>query len=268
MLMSSHSLGQIWSLSHPSWLPASLHASLVLVTWQCYSVAWQANVVKSLDCTGQTASNQLEHQPDLSRGQWEHADSSMVLWRTCNHQVSSAHRSSEDIVYWYLYWSLGQLDPSIPPHKQRWGATLRVVNLWNYLPQRAVEVESLSIFKNSNRTLNYKQVKGYREKMGAWCWGQVLISHDLIKWRRGLTYSYLSSFVQLGFLWLHKIIWGQVWLWLLSDAGIKSRKKNPGLVLELGIYKTAENINDAPESSLHRLVEDGKGLTWTQHGPW
>ena len=45
----------------------------------------------------------------------------------------------------------------------------RVANLWNSLPQRAVEARSLSIFKTEiDRFLINKGIKGYGEKAGEW----------------------------------------------------------------------------------------------------
>ena len=45
----------------------------------------------------------------------------------------------------------------------------RVVNLWNSLPQRAVEARSLSVFKiEIDRFLINKGIKGYEEKAGEW----------------------------------------------------------------------------------------------------
>jgi len=45
----------------------------------------------------------------------------------------------------------------------------RVVNLWNSLPQRAVEARSLSVFKTEiDRFLINKGIKGYGEKAGEW----------------------------------------------------------------------------------------------------
>ena len=47
--------------------------------------------------------------------------------------------------------------------------SLRVVNLWKSLPQRAVEAGSLSVFKTKiDRFLINKGMKGYREKAGEW----------------------------------------------------------------------------------------------------
>ena len=43
----------------------------------------------------------------------------------------------------------------------------RVVNLWNSLPQRAVEAKSLNIFKKErDRFLDSKGIKGYGERAG------------------------------------------------------------------------------------------------------
>ena len=45
----------------------------------------------------------------------------------------------------------------------------RVVNLWNSLPQKAVEARSLSVFKTEiNRFLINKGIRGYGEKVGEW----------------------------------------------------------------------------------------------------
>ena len=45
----------------------------------------------------------------------------------------------------------------------------RVVNLWNSLPQKAVEAKSLSVFKTEiDKFLFGKAIKGYREKVGEW----------------------------------------------------------------------------------------------------
>ena len=45
----------------------------------------------------------------------------------------------------------------------------RVVNLWNSLPQKAVEARSLSAFKRElDRFLIGKGIKGYGEKAGKW----------------------------------------------------------------------------------------------------
>ena len=47
--------------------------------------------------------------------------------------------------------------------------SLRVVNLWSSLPQRALEDGSLSVFKTEiDRSLINKAIKGYREKTGEW----------------------------------------------------------------------------------------------------
>ena len=45
----------------------------------------------------------------------------------------------------------------------------RVVNLWNSLPQRAVEARSLCVFKTEiGKLLINKGIKGYGEKAGEW----------------------------------------------------------------------------------------------------
>jgi len=45
----------------------------------------------------------------------------------------------------------------------------RVVNLWNSLPQKAVETRSLSVFKTEiGRFLIGMGIKGYAEKAGEW----------------------------------------------------------------------------------------------------
>ena len=45
----------------------------------------------------------------------------------------------------------------------------RMVNLWNSLPQRAVEVRSLGVFKTEiDKFLINKGIRGYGEKTGEW----------------------------------------------------------------------------------------------------
>ena len=45
----------------------------------------------------------------------------------------------------------------------------RVVNLWNSLPQNAVEARSLGVFKTEiDSFLIGKGIKGYGEKAGEW----------------------------------------------------------------------------------------------------
>ena len=45
----------------------------------------------------------------------------------------------------------------------------RVVNLWNSLPQKAVEARSLSAFKTEiDAFLIDKGIRGYKEKAGGW----------------------------------------------------------------------------------------------------
>ena len=45
----------------------------------------------------------------------------------------------------------------------------RVVTLWNYLPQKAVEARSLSVFKTEiDRFLINKGIRGCGEKAGEW----------------------------------------------------------------------------------------------------
>ena len=45
----------------------------------------------------------------------------------------------------------------------------RVVNLWNSLPQKAVETRSLSVFKTEiDMFLINKGIRGYGEKAGEW----------------------------------------------------------------------------------------------------
>ena len=45
--------------------------------------------------------------------------------------------------------------------------TQRVVNLWNSLPQKALEADSLDAFKRElDRALRDKRLKGYGEKAG------------------------------------------------------------------------------------------------------
>jgi len=47
--------------------------------------------------------------------------------------------------------------------------TQRVVNLWNSLPQKAVETKSLNILKKEiDRFLDSKGVKVYGESAGVW----------------------------------------------------------------------------------------------------
>jgi len=45
----------------------------------------------------------------------------------------------------------------------------RVVNLWNSLPQRALDAESLIVFNTEvDSLLIIKGIKGYGEKAGEW----------------------------------------------------------------------------------------------------
>jgi len=62
------------------------------------------------------------------------------------------------------------------------------VNLWNSLPNEAVEATSLNVFKTQiDKCLNRKGVMGYGERAGKWELNpHDQISHDLIEWRSRL----------------------------------------------------------------------------------